>query len=256
MSDIKRYELYGWDYDLYNPLERRAVDWYLRWLREVGGPVLEIACGRGPLVAALAGAGAEVTGLDLSETMLSMARERVAALPPEVRDRVTLVKGDMADFDLGRTFRLALIADNAFRELPTREELLRCLRVIRRHVEPGGTFLLTEARFNESLYADGVRHWPWTKPSPDPLTGAMVRRRVRVEWEPEHRRLRGVMFYESTAPDGTVTVKECPYVAPVLTPDEYREMLREAGFDPRLFVGYEDRPDDGAEPILCFVCGG
>ena len=50
MSDSKRYEQFGWDYGVYNPLEQKVVDWYLRWLGRTGGPVLEIACGRGPRV--------------------------------------------------------------------------------------------------------------------------------------------------------------------------------------------------------------
>ena len=39
----------------------------------------------------------------------------------------------------------------------------------------------------------------------------------------------------------------------MFTPGEYLDLLAEAGFDARLRVGYEDRPDDGVEPMLCFV---
>jgi len=80
-----------------------------------------------------------------------------------------------------------------------------------------------------------------------------VRRRVVVTLLDDPPRLDGRMIYEITAPDGAIRIEECPYVAPVLTPPEYLEMLAAAGFEAELFVGYEDRPDDGREPTLCFV---
>ena len=253
MSDIKRYEQFGWDYDRYNPRDPKAEAWYLGHLQRTGGPVLEIACGGGKLLEPIAAAGHEVTGLDLSEAMLDRARRRIDALPPDVAARITIEQGDMADFDFGRTFAAVILADNSFRELETREELTTCLRCLRHHLEPGGIFLLTEARFRPELYADGRRRWPWTEGYENPVTGETTRRRVTCEYRPDPPRIDGVMDYEITARDGTVAVEECPYCAPVLTPDEYLSMLTATGFDPVLRVGYEDRPDDGAEPMLCFV---
>ena len=47
--------------------------------------------------------------------------------------------------------------------------------------------------------------------------------------------------------------EEFPYGGPVLLPADYRALFDEAGFRVRLFVGYEEREDDGQDPILCFV---
>jgi SAM-dependent methyltransferase len=253
MTDIKRYELFGWDYDRYNPPDPKAVAWYLGHLERSGGPVLELACGGGTLLEPIAAAGFEVTGLDLSETMLGRARRRIAGLPQETAARIRLVKGDMSDFDLGETFRTAILADNSFRELPTVPELLDCLRCIRRHLADGGLFLLTEARFNPDLYVDGRRCWPWTKVYENEETGESVRRRVILKALTDPRRIEGLMIYERTDAAGSTSIEECPYVAPILTPPEYLSLLAEAGFEAELRVGYEDRPDDGVEPLLCFV---
>jgi SAM-dependent methyltransferase len=253
MSDIRRYELFGFDYDRYNPPDERAIAWYLRHAAETGGPVLEIACGGGTLLLPLARAGHAVTGLDLSKAMLGRVRGRLADEPAEVRDRVELVRADMSDFDLGRTFPLVILADNSFRELETREELLACLRAIRRHVAPGGRFLLTEARFFSETYAHGKRVWPWTEEYTDPVTGRTVSRQVTVRLDRDERRLHGTMAYRVREPDGSERVEECRYVAPVVTPTEYTAMLRVAGFEPRLFADYEEREDDGESGLLCFV---
>jgi len=253
MTDIKRYEQFGWDYDRYNPREPKAEAWYLDHLSRTGGPVLEIACGGGKLLEPIAAAGYEVTGLDLSGTMLGRARQRIETLPEDVAERITLERGDMSDFDLDRTFAAAILADNSFRELETRPELSACLSCIRAHLEPGGLFLLTEARFNPDLYPDGRRSWPWTRGYENPRTGETARRSVICHHRQDPPRIEGVMYYEITAPDGSVRVEECPYRGPVLTPDEYLEMLAAAGFESVLRVGYEDRPNDGKEPMLCFV---
>ena len=69
-----------------------------------GGPVLELGCGTGRVLLPLARAGYEITGLDLSAPMLDRCRAKVDAQPPEVRERVRLVLGDMTSFDLGGGF--------------------------------------------------------------------------------------------------------------------------------------------------------
>ncbi|MEN8152114.1 MAG: class I SAM-dependent methyltransferase [Planctomycetota bacterium] len=252
MGDLKRYERFGWDYDDVNPPDPAAEAWYLRHLERTGGPVLELACGAGKLLDVFARAGHEVTGLDLSEAMLDLARRRLAGLPDDVRRRVTLVRGDMADFDLGRTFPAIVLADNSFRELPDRDALRTCLGVVRRHLAPGGLLLLTERRFDPSRYPDGRAAWPFGEPRIDPATGESVRRRIEVRLLEAPRRISGTMTYEITGADGAVTVEECPFSGPVLEVAEYFELFEEAGFAAELRVGYEERPDDGVTPMLCF----
>ena len=35
--------------------------------------------------------------------------------------------------------------------------------------------------------------------------------------------------------------------------EDYLGLFKEAGFDAKVYVGYEEREDDGEEPVLCFV---
>jgi SAM-dependent methyltransferase len=69
---------------------------YQRVAREVGGPVLELACGTGRIALPLAGAGLHVTGVDRSEAMLTIARRKLAALPDSMQERLTLVNRSRA----------------------------------------------------------------------------------------------------------------------------------------------------------------
>jgi ubiquinone/menaquinone biosynthesis C-methylase UbiE len=69
---------------------------YQRVAREVGGPVLELACGTGRIALPLAGAGLHVTGVDRSEAMLTIARRKLAALPDSMQERLTLVNQELS----------------------------------------------------------------------------------------------------------------------------------------------------------------
>lgn len=105
-----------------------------------GGPVLELGFGTGRVGLELARAGIEVTGLDRSEAMLEQARRKLADEPEEVRRRVTLVHGDMRDFDLGRRFRLVYVPFRAFLHLRKQEDQRLGLRRVAAHLEPAGRF--------------------------------------------------------------------------------------------------------------------
>ncbi len=253
-ADLKRYELFGWDYEYVNTLTEAEVAWYEMWARRTGGPLLSLACGTGRLLCRLARAGFDVVGIDLSDTMLSLARKNIARLPAAARRRIHLVKADTGDFDLDRRFPLTFIADNSFRELRTRKDLLRALRCIRRHLTPSGKLLITERRFDASLYPNGRRSFGWSDPRPHPETGELVSRRGEIHLSKDRKRIRGKFVYKITRPDGRETIEECPFSAPLLNEAEYLALFARAGFDADTFVGYKEVEDDGKDPILCFVC--
>ncbi len=54
-------------------------DFYLELARDIGGPILDVGCGTGRLTIAMAEAGLDVTGLDVTPEMLERAREQVGA---------------------------------------------------------------------------------------------------------------------------------------------------------------------------------
>src|SRR5260370_1346352 len=118
------------------------VAFYREAVREFGDPVLELGCGTGRIMMALADAGKRITGLDLSERMLERAVKKRAALNKEARERVHLVQGDMARFDLGETFRLVIIPFRPFQHLLEVRQQVDCLDCARKHLSPGGRLIL------------------------------------------------------------------------------------------------------------------
>jgi len=118
------------------------VVFYRDAARDFGDPVLELGCGTGRITMALAEAGKRITGLDLSERMLERAVKKRAALFVEARERVHLVQGNMAGFDLGEKFRLVIIPFRPFQHLLEVHQQMNCLECVRKHLAPGGRLIL------------------------------------------------------------------------------------------------------------------
>ena len=186
-EDTKRYDLFGWDYESVNTLTDAEVSWHLTWAKRTGGPLLGLASGTGRLLCRLARARFETFGVDMSDTMLDLARRNIERLPAGVRKRLHLVRANMSDFDLGRKFGLIFIADNSFRELNTRKKLLACLRHIRRHLKLNGRLLITEHQLDPSLFPNGRRAFGWSDPHKHPETGDLVCRRGEIRLSKSRR---------------------------------------------------------------------
>ena len=250
----KRYDLFGWDYAIHSRLTDDEVAWHVKFAHEASGPVLGLACGTGRLLCRIAEAGFDVTGLDLSDTMLDIARKYVSQLPSETRSRVTLVLGDMSDFRLGRDFGLITLADNSFRVLTERDAHLACLRRVREHLRADGVFLMTERRFDPALYPDGRRTFDYGDPFVNPDSGDAVRRKLELRLADDHKWLSGAFTYEVTHPDGSVEAVRCPLDAPILSTDDYLALFAEAGLAAQPCADYTEHPADGSERLTCFVC--
>jgi len=98
-----------------------------------GNRVLDVACGTGKSFLPLLGRGYEVTGCDISESMLRIARGKA----PEVR----LVRADMRALPVFGAFDLVTCLDDALNYVDTEDELSAGLTGIARQLAPGGLAL-------------------------------------------------------------------------------------------------------------------
>lgn len=143
------------DYDRLNHLMSLGVDrsWRrraLRWIVDAQRPqrILDIACGTGDFSLAIAGrmhADSRITGLDLSEGMLAVMREKVEAAG--LSERISCLQGDCEAMPFADgSFDVATIAFG-IRNFEHREAALReILRVLR----PGGRLVILELSVPEN----------------------------------------------------------------------------------------------------------
>jgi SAM-dependent methyltransferase len=173
-SDAQRYDLVMGAY-----ASGDLLDFYRRQIARYGEPVLELACGSGRLTIPLANAGANITGMDISEDMLNLAKLKASERGVSIR----FIEGDMRSFDLGEKFKFIFIPAQSLSHLHTREEIEDCFACVRRHLADEGRFLME--LFNSSvrlLAREPDRRYPVGEYA-DPKGGAPVFVTAEVNYE-------------------------------------------------------------------------
>jgi SAM-dependent methyltransferase len=161
--------------------ERKDIEFYVAEGRASGGPVLELGCGTGRVLLPTARGGVSITGLDESQNMLERCRVKLAVEPEAVRHRAILVRGDLADFDLGRHFALITLPFRPIQHLLTVEQQLGCLGAVRRHLAPGGRLIFDVFNVNpSSVYEKSWMEEKEDAPAAKLPDGRLVRRTVRI----------------------------------------------------------------------------
>jgi SAM-dependent methyltransferase len=184
--------------------ERQDIDFFVQTAQASGGPVLEVASGTGRVLIPIARAEVQITGFDLSPTMLQVCQRRLLDEPEAVRSRITLKHGDMRDFDLSDTFNLAILPFRPFQHLTTVDDQLSSLSSIHRHLVPGGQLVLD--LFNpwlEGLVQDNVGKEIGDEPEFATPDGRRVVRRHKIVARDYANQVNQVeLVYYVTHPDG------------------------------------------------------
>jgi SAM-dependent methyltransferase len=130
-------------------VSRNDVQFWVDEAVQSGGPVLELGCGTGRVLIPTARAGVEITGLDMSASMLDTCRTKLHSESREAAERVKLVQDDMRSFNVGSDFALVTIPFRPFQHLFEVEDQLACLSSARRALRAGGKLVFD--LFNPSI---------------------------------------------------------------------------------------------------------
>lgn len=119
--------------------------------------VLELGCGTGRVLVPLAAHCACLHGVDHSDAMLAVCREKLAAAG-DLAARVRLTTGDITRLDLGEQFDLITAPFRVFQNLETDAQVAGFFDTVRRHLALGGRAILNV--FNPFKPAEALRaHW-------------------------------------------------------------------------------------------------
>ena len=119
-------------------VSQAELDFYATLIRQFGEPVLELACGTGRIIMALAQSGWEIHGLDLSSAMIERARQKAQTAGMDIPFHCA----DMRNFAIGRRFGFIFIPCQSFQHLYARRDVEECLAAVRSHLLPSGAFLI------------------------------------------------------------------------------------------------------------------
>lgn len=160
-----------WWAEFNHPVEEE-LRLYQGCIERFGQPALDLACGSGRLLLPLRAEGLDVDGIDVSDDMLSFAREAAERRGLDVR----LERQAMAELDPARRYRSVYICDS-FGIGGGREQDREALRRIHAALEPGGALV-----FSHDLPNASEQHWAYWLP--------MRRRELPLPWPEEGDRRR------------------------------------------------------------------
>ncbi len=135
----KIYNEFGWNY-----FPEAFGQQLLTWIGQHQVPVktsMDLACGTGVLCEILHGAGIQAAGMDFSEGMIAIARERCPEIDYEV--------ADMLLFRPDRQFDLVTCTGDALNHILHLEDLASIFRNVYAYVKPGGYFIFDILNENE-----------------------------------------------------------------------------------------------------------
>lgn len=257
-SGFNLYEFTAAFYDVtYNRMRQTDVGFYVDLHRETPGGTLEIACGTGRVLIPSARTGGAITGLDFSKTMLEVCRKNLAEEPPEVRARVTLVEGNMTDFDLGRTFALITIPFRPFQHLVTVAAQRACLACVREHLARGGRLVFDVFHPNPQYLVDypdfdAAKIDTSETALPD---GRTVSRASRITGHHRAEQYNDVeLIYDVTWPDGRRERLVQPFPMRYYYRYELEHLLELCGFRVvELYGNFDRSPFADDSPEMIFV---
>jgi SAM-dependent methyltransferase len=234
-------------YDLFG--EKDDVPFYVAQARRGGGPALELGVGTARLAIQLAVAGVEVWGIDSSSHMLKAAEANLAGEAEDVRLRVHLSHADARDFELPTRFSLIYFPSFSFDHILVRDDQLKALRNVRRHLAPGGVYAFDLAHIPEIKVGQGwfVERRPYGE-------GQMV---VRIGYHRTNaeRRLMSMNIWYELYEDGRMLERYFEGSDVYMhTSEGIRGLLSEAGFEvAELYGGHRGEPFTPGSPMMVIV---
>jgi SAM-dependent methyltransferase len=220
--------------------ERDAADhgFYLRCAAASGAPVVELGSGSGRLVAALAAAGFDVTGVELSASMAELAHRRIAALAPAVQHRIHLIAADMRTWrSAAQTLGLVVMAGDSLSQLALEHDRVAVLGRCREALRPDGMLAMDLSFFGSGPHrdwgdrrGDGTLFYDGCAPDPSSGDGTMVHRFHADALDDRTSTVLRTILCDHVSPSGSVRRVVLWDRHAYIPPDRLTRELQAAGF--------------------------
>jgi len=129
-----------YDGDIYDGMNTEMVDlpFYSRWLKKrKKGNILELCCGTGRLTIPLAQEGYNITGVDISTSMLKQAKGKAN----ESKIPISFIKADIRSLDLPEVYDIIFIPFNSIHHLYTNQDFFKVLIGVKKLLKKNGYFI-------------------------------------------------------------------------------------------------------------------
>ncbi len=237
-------------YHAHHSSDEEDIPFWMELAESQGGPVLELGCGTGRVLAQLAVHGYQAIGLDLHQEMLTVLRKNLyRGLTPAPY----VFQADMSAFRLAARFPLIVLPCNTLSALSPIQRK-KTLKNAAEHLAQGGRFaasipnptvLAKLPETGESELEDIFLH---------PVDGEPVQ--VSSSWKRKLGKFILNWHYEHLLPDETVrrlTVETCHEIQPI---QAYVQEIQQAGLLIKARYGdYDCSAYNNRSPYFIFVAG-
>jgi SAM-dependent methyltransferase len=221
---------------IYDPWSASVIEdiaFYVDEAKRCEGPVVELAVGSGRIAVPIAQAGLSVIGVDLSTSMLAVAR--AFAEEHGVASLVDLRVGDLREPPVDERVPLVICPFRSLLHMHDEAEKLRALRAAHSLLSPGGRLVFDV--FAPSREDISETNGLWLEREPGIFE--------RADWDESSRTLR-----LSVRSGDSAAAMELHWLSAL----EWRRLIDEAGFDVDVLYGWFDRrPYRGGEDMI-WVC--
>ena len=143
---MKVFSDYAQYYDLLNQQKdyKQEVDYIISLLKKFApdtSNLLELGCGTGLHAINLAEKGYHITGVDQSQNMINLARERLKTSPNSISNLLNFNIGDIRTYSIDQSFDVALSLFHVISYQVTNSDLNQSFNTASKHLKPGGIFI-------------------------------------------------------------------------------------------------------------------
>ncbi len=223
-------------YHIHHSFHPEDLPFWLDLVSSLAGPVLELGCGTGRVLSALANAGHLPWGIELERAMLAALRQ---FLPGPLQTSVHLIQGDFCRLPLAAGhFHLVYMPCNTYSTLSA-EQRQAVLTGVSRCLVPGGTFAAGIPNPTELHRLPSASTAEVEETFPHPEDGALVQ--VSSSWERKNGVFQVTWTYDHLLPGGQVDQLSVQVQHQLAPTRQYLAELSAAGFAQVQTYGDYDR---------------
>jgi 2-polyprenyl-3-methyl-5-hydroxy-6-metoxy-1,4-benzoquinol methylase len=146
MRETMNYYNDGSRYDLDYAARTSDIPFYVDRCVALGSDVLELGCGTGRITIPVAKKGINITGVDVSASMLERAKQKLS----KTANNPDFIQADFRHFDIGRKFKMVIMPFNVLQHLYDTKSINQFFFCLQEHLEENATFILDVV--NPDLY--------------------------------------------------------------------------------------------------------
>jgi ubiquinone/menaquinone biosynthesis C-methylase UbiE len=253
-------KFYARSYDASVPDWPGEIEFYRGYAKEArrrSASVLDLACGTGRIGIRLAQDGTLLWGLDISQHMLDVAREKSSELA-----NARWIQSSMCNFELGEKFGLVIIGGHAFQCLNTPQEQMECLLCIYRHLDPDGRLIVhldhQDVAWLAGLIGEDGGIFKPCEEVREAASGHLIRAYRAWTYQPATQTAVCTTAWEVVGPDGRAVDRweRGPVPLHCVFRFEMEHALRRAGFHVEdLYGDFFRHPLEDKSPSMIWVAG-